>query len=68
MGMFESAYAFEMAAVAAAWHPTDHSRMLLLLRAGAETLRDLSLLQAPPIAWSVNGGLAHASRQQILWI
>ena len=64
---FECAYESESPATAAAWHPTDHSRMLLLLRSGTDTtLRDLSLHQAPPIAWSVRGALVHATRQQEL--
>ena len=63
----DSAYECESVLTATAWHPKDHSRLLLLLRAGAEvTLRDLSLHHAPPLAWSVDGALTFASRQQQL--
>ena len=64
----DSAYECESVLTATAWHPKDHSRLLLLLRAGAEvTLQQyLSLHHAPPLAWSVDGALTFASRQQQL--
>ena len=67
---FESAYECESTLSAACWHPSDHSRMLLLLKAEGKdvTLRDLSLHQAPPLAWSVTGSLVHATRQQELQV
>ena len=77
----ESAYDCEALAAAAAWHPTDPSRLLVLLGASGSagsgggssassgqemSLRDLSLHQAPPLAWSSDGALLHASKHQQL--
>ena len=66
---YDAAYECDGVVSAVTWHPTEHSRMLLLLRTGADvTLRDLSLLQAPPVAWSVTGPLVHSTRQQQLHV
>ena len=62
----ERSYEVDGSAAAFEWHPTQPSRMLLLLRRATElTLQDLRLHQAPPISFGPRATLLFAAQQGV---